>query len=352
MGLTTIDLEDRIYSSSWQSKHAARPPVEWRALYNPPSTTPQGTLECFVEIYTAQQADAYPPQKITPPEPQEWELRVIVWNVDNMPKDVDLGGMADAQVVCSLGDARLETDTHFRAKKGKASFNWRMKFPVTLKANMKYQRLQVQLWDKDLLTSNDMIGEATLKLDRWFRRLYRKRRKVPNYWDAEGDKKIELFDPNSAGLIASLTDAVESLAASAPLLGQVDNPELDAAKWYIPLSDFNRDPNGDKNDRDYFAHPPRVVMSLEMVPIKFLEKLPAGDGRSEPNKNPTLPKPVGRLRFTLNPFAMIYQLVGPDIYKALCGLIGKLLCCALCILLAYYTIPVVFGNIVSAPFVG
>ena len=48
------------------------------------------------------------------------------------------------QVICQLGEQRLETDTHFRAKNGKASWNWRLKFPVTLTSSMKYQRLNVQ----------------------------------------------------------------------------------------------------------------------------------------------------------------------------------------------------------------
>ena len=61
--------------------------------------------------------------------------------LDPPPLDVACLGV---QVVCQLGDQRLETDTHFRAKNGKASWNWRLKFPVTLSANMKYQRLNVQ----------------------------------------------------------------------------------------------------------------------------------------------------------------------------------------------------------------
>ena len=36
-------------------------------------------------------------------------------------------------------------------------------------------------------------------------------------------------------------------------------------------------------------------------------------GRSEPNNNPFLPPPVGRLKFTLNPFVMGSQLCGPKL---------------------------------------
>ena len=60
-----------------------------------------------------------------------------------------------------------------------------------------------------------------------------------------------------------------------------------------------------------------------------------------------MPKPTGRLKFTLNPFSMFYQLLGPK----LCARLSGFLCCLVCILLAYYITPVVAGNIVSQPFV-
>jgi len=246
----------------------------------------------------------------------------------------------------------LRTDTHFRAKNGKASFNWRLKYPITLSSAMKYQRLQVQLWDKDLISANDMIGEATLKLDRWFKRVYKRKQKMPNYWDGEG--QLPQYDKETKGTFETLTEAVESLSADSPLLtGREEDPALESSKFWVPLSDFNRDPTStDKADKEYFEQPPRIVMSLQLIPKAQAEKIQAGDGRSEPNKNPVMPKPVGRLRFTLNPFSIISQLVGPEICRKLQCILCQILCCALCVLLAYYTVPVVFGNIVSEPFVG
>ena len=44
-----------------------------------------------------------------------------------------------------------------------------------------------------------------------------------------------------------------------------------------------------------------------------LEERPAGFGRSDPNSNPTLPKPTGRLKFTLNPFSLFFGLLGPKL---------------------------------------
>lgn len=47
------------------------------------------------------------------------------------------------------GEAAQETDTHWRCKKGKGSFNWRMKFDVELP--MKFPYLTVQMWDRDIV---------------------------------------------------------------------------------------------------------------------------------------------------------------------------------------------------------
>jgi hypothetical protein len=54
------------------------------------------------------------------------------------------------------------------------------------------------------------------------------------------------------------------------------------------------------------------------------EDNPVGRGRSEPNHDPYLPLPMGRLQFTANPFMMLKELLGP---KA-CLLI---ICCCVCV---------------------
>ena len=86
-------------------------------------------------------------------------------------------------------------------------------------------------------------------------------------------------------------------------------------------------------------------MQSRSSPVPFAN-LTAGKGRSAPNSNPTLPKPTGRLKFTLNPFWAFYQLLGPK----LCARLSAFFCCLICILLAYYISPVVAGNVISQPF--
>ena len=53
------------------------------------------------------------------------------------------------------------TDVHYRSP-GDAEFNWRMCWPIALPE--KAPRLFVQIWDADLLSADDAIGEAQLTL--------------------------------------------------------------------------------------------------------------------------------------------------------------------------------------------
>ena len=75
----------------------------------------------------------------------------------------------------------------------------------------------------------------------------------------------------------------------------------------------------------------RVMCSLEILPKKNAELDIVGKGREDPNVNPYLPPPVGRIEFTLNPFKMMNQCVGPKFrrrcyYYCLCCLLFDLMC--------------------------
>lgn len=55
-----------------------------------------------------------------------------------------------------------ETDTHFRCQTGKGSFNYRLLFDLNDKD--KNKNLSIQLWDRDLLSANEIIGDAAINL--------------------------------------------------------------------------------------------------------------------------------------------------------------------------------------------
>ena len=69
-----------------------------------------------------------------------------------------------------------------------------------------------------------------------------------------------------------------------------------------------------------------------------------GEARQEPNHSPFLPPPVGRLSFSLNPFKMLSQLVGPKLLRKIYCYTCLACCCALCIML----MPLIFSNVLAA----
>ncbi|KOO32312.1 c2 domain containing protein [Chrysochromulina tobinii] len=247
VGATILDLEDRVYSPMYTHAElgasSPRPPLEWRLLYQPHYRTPTGTVEMWCEILSPESAEEMPVVDIKPPEEAQWELRVIVWQLEGVRGDLpgmDMGDMADFQVAVAMGGTDLpiqRTDTHWRARSGKASFNWRLKFPVTLSEHMKYQRLTVQLWDRDILTSDYMIGDATLNLDKWFRRTFKKRKRRSIYWDGDRDPRLESWDPNQQGIKAMLSGLMEGLLGGVKSVQDVlaPDPEVERAKLWIPL---------------------------------------------------------------------------------------------------------------------
>ena len=68
----------------------------------------------------------------------------------------------------------------------------------------------------------------------------------------------------------------------------------------------------------------KMCIGLKLLPKSIADKEPAGFGRNDPNSNPTLPPPVGRMKFSLNPFVMGAELCGPK-------LCAQLTCCLVCL---------------------
>jgi hypothetical protein len=79
------------------------------------------------------------------------------------------------------------TDIHWRCATGKGSFNWRMLIDIDLPH--KYPLMRLQCWDQDLVTRNDLIGEASLDLRRLFGRGYKYKNKRINLFKKSNEKK-------------------------------------------------------------------------------------------------------------------------------------------------------------------
>lgn len=145
------DLEDRWFDRRWLAFGATsdpnvlpQKPVECRTLWSPLSSAPQGQLDLWLDILTHAEAKAHPLVDIAPPPPEEYEIRLIVWQTKEVQFKKRVLKKSDLYVRAWIeGSPAQKTDKHYRCTEGVASFNWRMKFPVQLP--LKYPLLHVQV---------------------------------------------------------------------------------------------------------------------------------------------------------------------------------------------------------------
>ena len=168
--------------------------VETRALYNPDKPgIEQGKVEMWVDMFPL---DMPPPKfqvDISPRKPTSWELRVIVWNTDEvvLEDDAFFSGdkMSDIYVKGWLTgpEDSQATDVHYRSLTGEGNFNWRFVFPfeylaaeekivITKKESLFSwddsitkvpPRLTLQVWDADSFSKDDFLGSIMLDLNKF-----------------------------------------------------------------------------------------------------------------------------------------------------------------------------------------
>eukprot|EP01038_Epipyxis_sp_PR26KG_P004421 gene4421-6250_t len=481
IGKTIVDLEDRWFDSRWQQlgeenmqkpgdnpndKTAVRwatKPVERRSLYAPNKQQSTGILECWVDIMKQEVAVAFPPDDVSLPPTQMFEVRVVIWKTKNVPPMDSLEGMSDLYVKCwPEGCKPQETDTHWRCKRGKASFNWRLLFDVELGHStraMKFPYLHLQLWDRDLLKWSDCAGEGVIDIGKFYRKAYKKNVAIKMFETKKGaaakraakgeKKKIEVVDtkedipppeePKPKSAENKSEDVVNPLNAEVgqPTNGGLipqrdeadsdddDESHFDTGNGAIPthmhseVSDLKKqkadeenakkksggggwfgwgkkaepeeekkllDEEGKANEEGFADEKPpeekkkeddeetknmintfknmtglwdidpedsawynieqkdhntgkitpmgSICYSVQIWPKDKALVMKSGAARSEPNTNPFCPPPVGRLKFSLNPFVMGSELCGP----VLCA---KLFCCIL--FLGFIALMIFYG---------
>ena len=130
---------------------------------------------------------------ISPRKPTSWELRVIIWNTDEVVLEDDsfFSGekMSDIYVKGWLKGPEdcQATDVHYRSLTGEGNFNWRFIFPfeylaaeekiVISKKETMFSwdesivkvppRLDMQVWDADSFSKDDFLGSITMDLTKF-----------------------------------------------------------------------------------------------------------------------------------------------------------------------------------------
>eukprot|EP00479_Gromia_sphaerica_P012959 TRINITY_DN702_c0_g1_i3.p1 TRINITY_DN702_c0_g1~~TRINITY_DN702_c0_g1_i3.p1 ORF type:complete len:172 (+),score=42.62 TRINITY_DN702_c0_g1_i3:333-848(+) len=161
-----------------------------------------------------------------------------------------------------------------------------MLFPLELPfPKTRPPRLRMQVWDRDLFSANDAICEANISLLGLMKQAFKKKKPVT-------------------------------------VRGLDDDGKPSSDFWIEDMPN----PQGEITTA-------RIKVSVEILPQATAQQMPAGLGRSDPNMNPTLPEPEGRLHFT-GPLQFLKDIMGDELYGKWCGKIGMCMGLVFCIILA------------------
>ncbi|XP_071369375.1 fer-1-like protein 4, partial [Centroberyx affinis] len=165
--------------------------VEVRSLQNQDKPgLPQGYLHMWVDMFPTD-VPAPPPVNIKPRLPIQYELRVTIWNTDDVFLD-DVNpftGIPSSDIyvkgwIKGLEGDKQETDVHFNSLTGEGNFNWRFVFRfdyLPTEKEVVYKKkesifsleesefrqpavLTLQVWDYDRIAANDFLGSIELRL--------------------------------------------------------------------------------------------------------------------------------------------------------------------------------------------
>jgi len=314
IGLTSIDLEDRYFNHDW--KEMKFKPIETRNLIHPDLSGQQGNILLWVEIFDKKDSINMTPWQITPEPASKVELRLVIWETEEM-RMMDVEDTSDIYVIAFVDSKEKQsTDVHYRCQTGCGSFNWRI--VLQLDVPRVNNKLTLHCYDKDIFSKDDYISGAIIDLSYLI--------KIPQNLDVSITLSKEYVESVSSEEKKSY-DSIEFLT---------DEEDKDKNKFWVQCYQ-----NNEKSGR--------ILCSLEILPMWKAELNQVGKGRKEPNVSPYLPPPFGRFQWTLNPFKMLNQCVGPRFRtKLYCGI-----CMVCCIIYLIFMIPYMiyhFGGQVANPF--
>ena len=115
-----------------------------------------------------------PIPKFEKPKPQKYEIRLIIWEVFNLPLsgkkaiDIFFKVTMDGEGWRSNSIVK-ETDAHLGSTDGYGEFNYRLIFGLTLPCA--FPRLKIAAFDYAAFSSDEAIGSATIDFNDWMETL-------------------------------------------------------------------------------------------------------------------------------------------------------------------------------------
>ena len=306
IGSTSIDLEDRYFNSDWQQLKFK--PIETRPLKHPDISGQQGNILLWVEIFEKSDSLNMTPWQIAPEPPSKIEMRLIVWETEEM-RMMDVEDTSDIYVTAFMDqNEKQSTDVHFRCQTGNASFNWRI--VMRLDVPRLNNKLSLHCYDKDIFSKDDFISGAEIDLTELI--------KIP--------KDLDVPITFTKDYLDSVSQEEKLKYEGIEFLTGGDDEEKH--KFWVQCYHKN-------------SKSGRILCSLELLPIWKADLSQVGLGRKDPNVNPYLPPPVGRFQWSLNPFKLLNQCVGPRFRKKL--YMG--ICCLCCVIYLIFLIPYIIYHL-------
>ncbi|XP_072134947.1 otoferlin [Mobula birostris] len=269
--------------------------VETRPLLNPEKPgIEQGRIELFVDMFPKDQPAPGAAIDISPRKPKKYELRLIVWNTDEViledddyftgekSSDIFVRGWLKGQQ-----EDKQDTDVHYHSLTGEGNFNWRFIFPfdylmaeekivMSKKESMfswdetEYKipaRLTLQVWDADHFSADDFLGAIELDLNRFTR----------------GAKTAKLCT------IEMATDE-----SSFPMVSIFKQKRVKG--WWPFVA---------RNENDEMELTGKVEAELHLLTAEEAEKSPAGLARNEPEPLEKPNRPDTSFIWFMNPLKSI-----------------------------------------------
>ncbi|KAI4482752.1 hypothetical protein M0804_008605 [Polistes exclamans] len=294
--------------------------IERRPLFN--ATRPgleQGRLEIWIDMFPIGNLPPKPAVNISPLVPEEYEIRVIVWNTEDVPlvESQFLTGEMSSDIYVKgwiLPEDRQKTDVHYNSLSGEGNFNWRFVFRLVYSKSENVMivrkklfvfarneteeklpcKLHLEVWDSDHFSADDFLGALTLNLS-----------KMPR------------------GSANSKTCTMKILDSKLPTVNLFKISRLKA--WW-PLVRRTEDAK--------YVQAGKIEMELSTLRGVEANERPVGKGRDPPEELPPPKRPDTSFSWFFNPWRACRHVVC-RYYKwrillcVLCVLFVILICCAI-----------------------
>ncbi|XP_077477285.1 otoferlin b [Stigmatopora argus] len=246
--------------------------VENRPLLHPDKPgIEQGRIEMWVDMFPKDTTAPGPALDISPRKSKKFELRVIIWNTDEVVlEDDDIFTGEKSSDIFVRGwlkgqqEDKQDTDVHYHSITGEGNFNWRFVYPfnylmaeekivISKKESMfawdetEYKipaRLNLQVWDADHFSADDFLGAIELDLNRF---------------------------PRGAKTAKQCTLEMATEEAQVPVVSIFKQKRIKG--WWPFVA---------RNEEDELELTGKVEAELHLLTGEEAEKCPAGEGRNEP----------------------------------------------------------------------